>query len=157
MYMVNLSMLSTLFMAISDRAARLTNVHKFWPKGMDWLQNTGLRSWCVHQKQHGCKSWPHSDDLAEDLPFFSFLQVYVDKKWQTTVEKEPALYRKCPMSPVLLAQMSLCSERNGAQIKEMEGKSSGDHLGEMGWDGELVLLKRHVYVKEGKKGESECS
>lgn len=33
MYMINLSMLSTLFMAISDRAVRLTNVHKFCVKG----------------------------------------------------------------------------------------------------------------------------
>lgn len=33
MYMVNLSMLSTLFMAISDRAVRLTNIHKFCVKG----------------------------------------------------------------------------------------------------------------------------
>lgn len=33
MYMVNLSMLSTLFMAISDRAARLTNIYKFCVKG----------------------------------------------------------------------------------------------------------------------------
>lgn len=38
MYTVNLSMLITSFMAIADRAARLTEVHKHWSKSVDWLQ-----------------------------------------------------------------------------------------------------------------------
>lgn len=38
MYMVNLSTLNIFFMTISNRAARLTDVHQFWPKAVEWLQ-----------------------------------------------------------------------------------------------------------------------
>jgi len=74
MYMVNLSMLITVFMAILDTAARLTDIHKFWPKDVD----PACRSWCVHQKQHGRKTWPCSDDLAEGIPFFTILRVSME-------------------------------------------------------------------------------